>query len=518
MNRFENGFHSFKKAITYLTEDNIDELTLKEIIINFHHSIEVLFKYILFSKNNLFIYNNIDEIINQNFNKKLKLCIYNKGENNSQFFTISFNETIKRTIVICDETIDIYTYNGFKNLNKYRNSLVHDELDLINEQVEQIIISLLPTVIRILENHLPEESGKNFATFINNKDIFTKLNILYASNDKWRLITIINLLTTYDEPSMIDNKHINKMLSLLGCEINEDDVFTSFDGSYYSSTISYLKQQISEYFIFNSKAINKYKINDQQTEALLNNNQVIYTVCKECITNMLFCLIELLNLDKDYLTDIIKNNKSINSLLDNYTLINKIDIYEILFYMSKISQSYTDICCNKKKRRETFLKEVYWDQDQSINAHTIYSLLMKWFTESGWYNELSIKNLPPETLDIFMKNSYLADDVENQVNDIDFFDDLIGEFGEWSSIDNIDSFYIEEINYIIENNDKDKSYTLILNVSISVQTYTDHMYLDNGSYQAYIAVYGRITQINNFSVDAAKYVGLKTISNNFAFK
>lgn len=49
MNRFENGFDSFKKAILMLDKSNEDEYALKDINISFHHSIEVLFRHVLYT-------------------------------------------------------------------------------------------------------------------------------------------------------------------------------------------------------------------------------------------------------------------------------------------------------------------------------------------------------------------------------------------------------------------------------------------------------------------------------------
>ena len=50
MNRFENGFDSYQKAIVELEKRSENEFKLKAVIINFHHAIEVLFKHILVIK------------------------------------------------------------------------------------------------------------------------------------------------------------------------------------------------------------------------------------------------------------------------------------------------------------------------------------------------------------------------------------------------------------------------------------------------------------------------------------
>lgn len=110
MNRFENGFDSYQKAILELEKRSEDEFKLKAVIINFHHSIEVLFKHILYSKSKCLIYRDINNLVSEAFDRKI-------GKKNNQKenaeHTVSFDETIRRVIVIFDEQIDPYAYNGF---------------------------------------------------------------------------------------------------------------------------------------------------------------------------------------------------------------------------------------------------------------------------------------------------------------------------------------------------------------------------------------------------------------------
>lgn len=62
MNRFHNGFDSYKKAIGGIVDRNVDEYILKDIIINFHHSVEVLFKHILYGRDKCLIYQDMDKL------------------------------------------------------------------------------------------------------------------------------------------------------------------------------------------------------------------------------------------------------------------------------------------------------------------------------------------------------------------------------------------------------------------------------------------------------------------------
>ena len=103
MNRFENGFDSYQRAILELENRSENEFKLKAVIINFHHAIEVLFKHILYSKSKYLIYRDMNNWVNASFDRKI-------GKKNNQKentdYTVNYDETIKRVIVVYDEQID----------------------------------------------------------------------------------------------------------------------------------------------------------------------------------------------------------------------------------------------------------------------------------------------------------------------------------------------------------------------------------------------------------------------------
>lgn len=513
MNRFENGFDSLKKAIKGLTKDNIDEFDLKDIIINFHHSIEVLFKYILFSKNEFLMYENIDKVIEQKFNMKYK---NNENEHKEKFCTVTFSESIKRIAVFFNETIDKYTYNKIENLNEYRNGLMHDELDLVKEKVNQLIISILPTIIMILQKHLPEEHREEFLKFIEDKQIIIELNKLYADNDKWRLITIINLLTAYkkqdDYMQFLSENNINRMLSFLGCKIIDDDMLTNIDGSYYIATNSYLKQQVCDYLVLDTEKMKEY-IKDETIKKLFYKNEMIYDICKEYIYNMACYLTVLKNIDGDDITLFKENEGKIADLFDDRSLSDNIDIYEILFYINKTAQSYIDICDNKK-RREKMLKEIILYENVSV--YDIYSCFIKWFKNKKWYNSINYKYIPDEPKNIFLNDEFFVDkinkEIPNKISQQDIIDDLSGK---WSYINSIDEYSAKKIDIIIQDLNNCRSYTVILDVLIKINTDNN---CNNKTDQIYIAVDGEITNDNKFSISKFKYLGYKNGINGFAFK
>lgn len=518
MNRFENGFHSFKKSIVGLTRNKIDEFELKDIIINFHHSIEVLFKHILFNKNSLFIYNDIDKLFEDKFNMKLE------NKNNKEHFTTTFDKTIKRVIVLCEEDMDTYTYNRFKNLVAFRNRLTHDEIDLIKEEVEQLIISLLPTVIMILRKHLPKEDKDEFIGFVDNKEIKTKLRELYTFNDKWRIITIVKLLTMYksigDSANSLDDKNlIKKMASLLGCETNEDEIGIEFYEREHLLEIDYLKQEICDYIAFYNIRMRKL-VEDNEINKLMKENKIIEDICNQYINKMICNVLELININKENLNYISVDEINTNNLFYGKLLIEKLGVYQILFHIRKTVEGYIKICDKRKKVNE-ILKRIYLNKEESINAYDIYNIVTGWFRDEKWY-DVDSKCIPKDIEELFIKNGDLNTSIEDKVySEIycgDFFNDFIGKFGEWSSIDCIDYEQIEGIIAIIKDNNEDNGYMLILEVDATAKTYSDGDYYNNGKIYTYVTVSGQANEDKNFDVDSIEYLGEREYFNYISFK
>lgn len=283
MNRFENGFDSYQKAILELEKRSEDEFKLKAVIINFHHSIEVLFKHILYSKSKCLIYRDINNLVSEAFDRKI-------GKKNNQKenaeHTVSFDETIRRVIVIFDEQIDPYAYNGFLYLNKLRNALTHNEVALSVEEVEQIVVTLTPIVTAILQKHLNEEEKKSFDNFVESDKYKKILQKLIGNNVAWRITMISNLLELYsnrDYESLSGNeiRHLELTLSLLNVIVTKEDMFYNIDDEYYITYMSYLKQEICDLLVFNAERI---KMSEEIKNVIKRTNN-IQDIIKEYLVN-----------------------------------------------------------------------------------------------------------------------------------------------------------------------------------------------------------------------------------------
>lgn len=524
MNRFQNGFDSFKKSIICLEKDYMTEFDLKDIVINFHHSIEVLFKEILYNESPFYIYKNIDEKFDHKFKHKVE-DPYNRK--NTKNFTISFDETIRRVIVICRENIDQYTYNRFKTLNDFRNSLTHDEFDLLKEDVDQLVVSLLPTVIMVLQKYLPEENRKKIDTFIREENVSKKLKQLYERNRKWRLGIILNLLTTYniieDELTISDKAHIERILSLLGCQVYDDDMETLVDNKLYPSLFSYLENEVIEYMIYSPNLIDKYIKNDQSRE-LINKNKIIKDICYRYVRGMANHLIKIIEQDEGLLISLVKNckdgqeaNLKVNEMMSRMKLINKLHINEVFNHIGSVSYSYVYFC-DKKKSKEEFLKRIELT-DYNINVEDIYSIFSKWFKDNNWYSngELNSKHKELgdalESYDLSCKNKKIDFNDHSSYNylgvfHLDTFSNLIGEWGNLGLIDNI---YFEDEYWlvtVIDNTDIDNSYQLIYNADIPHEFYMgDKEYYSDGSTCVYITSKVTIEPDGDLTFGEGEYIG-----------
>ena len=129
MNLFENGKDLLKKTIKKLDNlhkgfDSLEyECRLKDIIINLHHSIETMFKYMIKEKDEFLLYSNCNDIF-----KGRVLSKFNTPKK-EEIKTIQFLDAVDRVIVLCNIDIVKEDYNKFKTLNEIRNSLTHYERD-----------------------------------------------------------------------------------------------------------------------------------------------------------------------------------------------------------------------------------------------------------------------------------------------------------------------------------------------------------------------------------------------------
>lgn len=505
MNRFENGFDSYQKAILELENRSENEFKLKAVIINFHHAIEVLFKHILYSKSKCLIYRDVNNWVNDVFDRK-------SGKKNTQKenedHTISFDETIKRVIVVYDEQIDQYVYNGFLNLNRLRNALTHNEVELTTESVEQIVVTLTPIVTAILQKRLIGDEKKSFDNFVESEKYKIILQQLIGNNLAWRITTISNLLELYsnrDYESLSRNeiRHLELTLSLLNVIVTKEDVFYNIDDEYYITYISYLKQEMCNLLICNAERIKK----SEEIKMVIRRTNIIEDIIREYLVNATLYVYGLLN-NQQYIS--FKKEDAIHEKLNQNSFVNNNDIFTLLHCIERIVNVLVMITGTKK--RTELLEKICIDDSQEDSVNLIYSTLCGWFFKNGWYNSVNIENLDANIRDV-VKDESLFDEVYQRVWYDELYQGLIGEFGEWGTIDRVDDVTVEELETVVVSEQK---IILVYYVTFSTQTYSDHEYYDNGSEDCFIKLVGYIEN-GKFVVDKADYMGMAIGFTNFKF-
>lgn len=198
MELINNGMHSFRKAFKSLVEleklpRSESEYKIKDIILGFHHSFEVLFKYMLKKKDKALIYEDIDKYYDMKFNQ----IIGSNKNAATALHTVKFMQALKRVIVCYEIKMDNMTYQSINKLNKIRNELSHNEIIFNINEIKITIANLLFNMIPILENidefkRYIKESGTN--------DQIKELNFIRSD---WTIQSITYLLINRDRKSVV---------------------------------------------------------------------------------------------------------------------------------------------------------------------------------------------------------------------------------------------------------------------------------------------------------------------------
>ncbi len=505
MNRFENGFDSFKKAVTELKNRNENDFELKAIILDFHHAIEVLFKHILYSKEKYLIYKNMNEWINTAFDRKLGKI---NNQNKNTEYTISFDEAVRRVMVICEEQIDQYAYNGFLNLGRLRNALTHDEVELDKHTVEHIIVNLSPIVTSIMQKHLAEEEKRQFVDFTESEMYRKIMRQMIGNNLEWRIVTISSALKLYadkqyDSLSGTEIRHLELILSTLNVTVYDENILFNIDNEYYVTYVSYLKQSICNILIGYFDEIE----HDHNLKEIIKGSKIMEEIIREYLINAALYVYGLINNGRDLS---FQNIETIHAILDQNSFINNNDIFTVLGYIGEITKVLVMITGTKK--REELLKNISLGGDDNDTVQLVFSTLLDWFVKNNWFNRINFKQMDEDILDA-VEADRVYEQVERMIWEDDLSEGIIGRFGEWGIIDRIEDASVHTLMTIVRS---DQEYILVYDAILLTQTYSDHEYYDNGSTECFIKVTGWIEK-GRFEIREAEYIGAAVGYRNFRF-
>ncbi|QNR65027.1 hypothetical protein IAQ67_13920 [Paenibacillus peoriae] len=152
----ENGLDSLKKGIgkltiyeeeLYLKKNKTDHrfFYLKDAILNLHHGIEVLFKYILNKESPYLVFSNINEHVHNGFMQmRQKGCssIF-ETESSHKIHTVTYNEAIKRVTKVLGLEISKELGDKLEDLERLRNQITHSEIFFSEQSIHFLFNGLL---------------------------------------------------------------------------------------------------------------------------------------------------------------------------------------------------------------------------------------------------------------------------------------------------------------------------------------------------------------------------------------
>ena len=207
MNILENGIDSLQKALKKLNNiEKVDkekvEFELKDIIINLHHSIETLVKYLIREKNEYLIYEKLDKVFeNERIAKESKKN------------TIQFLDAINRMVILYEIKISDNDYDKIKDLNEIRNAITHYEINLDIFEIQHLISNILKIMIPIFSNTI-----RDFNKYLEKIGLNKDIELMYNNDDFLVIKELFDFIIILDEclikAELIKGDDINKKYKL----------------------------------------------------------------------------------------------------------------------------------------------------------------------------------------------------------------------------------------------------------------------------------------------------------------
>ena len=215
LNLIENGLDSLQKGYIAINEyeklliqngNRLDKsLLLKSAILQIHHGIEILMKYILLTHSEYLIFSNIDTHVKDAYKEKQQKCLSSvfEASNIDKVHTVTYSEAFERLCSICGDDFSKKFKDKINTLNLYRNRLTHSEISIEDGE----IILLLNELIDELDIYFFEKIGQNYKTMSGYGNLIQN----YEEYKKWliekNMITKANAIKKLAE--IFQKLHIN---------------------------------------------------------------------------------------------------------------------------------------------------------------------------------------------------------------------------------------------------------------------------------------------------------------------
>lgn len=500
MNLEDNGIDSMRKALSALfgisnIEDNIpSEFMLKDVVLNFHHSLEALFKHLISLKNKYLIFDNQEEIFKYQVTERKDNRYKTKnssGKKEIEIKTIKYTDSLNRVIVLYDLEIDTYVYSQFIKLNRLRNALTHHESELKIIEIELLISCILPYITEVFSKYI-----NGFKGYIENSDIRDELFKLYTKRDIWRLNLIFRALEnkpSSSEFSAIKRESWEVEMKLLGYDswnhINED---------------YFIKNQIEE-LIF-SISSEQFLLDIQENDALMKwiviekKAEFVNIICEVISEKIKISLSHVLS-EQCINLDAINDLSFIKPTFKSYKLLTKVIIADTMRVINKMRLKLM----NLKLESEIFNNKIKYCFKTPVSSPTDLKITQIEFTFNE-YNKICNKVLAENSWlfnndgeeSEFIKleqeiDSFGYEEVYEKINDEVSFGDIsstlisesiMGDIGTIDRLEESESW----LRYVIKESSEEgtKDLFIITLTSVSTETYVDHEYFYSGPLDIYV--------------------------------
>lgn len=202
LNYIQNGLDSLQKGYKNLIEyenltftENSDDdkrfYFLKDAILFIHHGIEILVKKILHNHNELLLFSQIDSHLKNAIIEKNKNSLNSVFETklSHKIHTVNFSESLERIKIIPNLKLSDTLECKFKDLEKYRNIIMHSEpfineyliintFEDLSDELDIFFESALPNEYKAITNYDKfKHTYEIYNDFANEGDFTNVLNI-----------------------------------------------------------------------------------------------------------------------------------------------------------------------------------------------------------------------------------------------------------------------------------------------------------------------------------------------------
>lgn len=263
----ENGIDSLKKGFDNLIKYEEDYfstspskkrfLFLKDSIILTQHGVEILLKYILNQNNELLLFSNLDKHVKQAFvEKRIKnLQSVFSTSLKDKIHTVTYSEAIERIEGFCNCKLDKNLKIKLKQLESYRNVIIHSEIHFNENEVNNLFENLFDE----LDALFIKEIGDSYTTLSGYSELINSYEVVktyFEKKNKEQTKKIIDsFISVFKQQSISMGlnevkliKDINKASSILSELLSQGHTFgTDLYNGYCSGEVKKIKRYGKEH-------------------------------------------------------------------------------------------------------------------------------------------------------------------------------------------------------------------------------------------------------------------------------